>query len=161
MRYRNWRDWEIPWTACYGSGTVSKHLNLEPSEHESKCQTSRQRLLFVGEGGQITKILQRIAVLHVLSRICLFFFICYGASAQQGPRQPHSIRFCTTHHKTHRHPVGPICTSDQLVAEAATYRTQNKHKRRTSVLSAGFEPAIQSERIQTYVVDSTTAGFGP
>jgi hypothetical protein len=29
------------------------------------------------------------------------------------------------------HTVGLLCTSDQLVAQAATYTTQNKHKRRT------------------------------
>ena len=33
-------------------------------------------------------------------------------------------------------------TSDQLVAEAATYTTHNKHKRPTSVPSAGLEPAV-------------------
>jgi hypothetical protein len=49
--------------------------------------------------------------------------------------------------------------SDQFVAEAATYRIHNKHNRRTSMPSAGFEPAIQSERIQTYVVDRTAAGL--
>jgi hypothetical protein len=43
---------------------------------------------------------------------------------------------------THTHPVGLLWTSDQLFAEAATYTTNNKHKRRTSMLSAGFEPAI-------------------
>jgi len=29
---------------------------------------------------------------------------------------------------THTHPVGLLRTSDQLVAEAATYATHNKHK---------------------------------
>jgi hypothetical protein len=62
---------------------------------------------------------------------------------------------------TQIHPVGLLCTSDQLVAEAATYRKNNKHKKRTSMPSAGFEPAIQSERIQTYVVDRTATGFCP
>ena len=33
---------------------------------------------------------------------------------------------------THTHPVGLLRTSDQLVAQAATYTRQNKHKRRTS-----------------------------
>jgi len=41
--------------------------------------------------------------------------------------------------------------SDQLVAEAVTYTTHNKHNRRTNVLSAGIEIAIRAtERPQTY-----------
>jgi len=32
--------------------------------------------------------------------------------------------------------------SDQLVIEAATYRTHNRHKRRTSVPSGGFKSTI-------------------
>ena len=43
---------------------------------------------------------------------------------------------------------------DQLVAETATYATHNKQKRRKSMPSAGFEPAIPAmERPQTYVLD--------
>jgi hypothetical protein len=54
------------------------------------------------------------------------------------------------HTKTHARPLGLLCTSDQPVTEAATYTTHNKHKRRTSLPSAGFEPAIPaSERSQT------------
>jgi hypothetical protein len=41
--------------------------------------------------------------------------------------------------------------SDQLVAEAATYTTHNKHKRRTPIPSTVFEPAIPAiEWPQTY-----------
>jgi len=41
--------------------------------------------------------------------------------------------------------------SDQLVAETATYLTQNQHKKRTFMSSVGFEPAITAiERPQTY-----------
>ena len=38
--------------------------------------------------------------------------------------------------------AGLLWTSDQLVAEAATYTSHNISKRRTSVPSAGLEPAI-------------------
>jgi hypothetical protein len=38
-----------------------------------------------------------------------------------------------THTIRQRHPVGLLWTSDQLVAEAATYTTHNKHKRRTTL----------------------------
>jgi len=41
--------------------------------------------------------------------------------------------------------------SDQLVADAATYTTHSKHKRRTSMPLAGFEPVIPViERLKTY-----------
>jgi len=44
-----------------------------------------------------------------------------------------------------------LCTSDQLVAEASTYTTHNKHKRRTPMPSAGFKSAIPAiERPQNY-----------
>ena len=46
------------------------------------------------------------------------------------------------HTQTHTHPVGLLRTSDQIVAEAATYTTHNRHKRRTYMPSAGFEAAI-------------------
>ena len=46
------------------------------------------------------------------------------------------------HTHTHTHPVGLPRTSDQLVAEAATYTTHNKPKIRTSKTSGRFEPVI-------------------
>jgi hypothetical protein len=51
---------------------------------------------------------------------------------------------------------------DQPVAEAATYTTHNKHKRRTtSMPSVGFEPRIPVvERLQTYALDRTATGIG-
>ena len=50
--------------------------------------------------------------------------------------------------------------SDQLVAEAATYATHNKHKR-ISMLTAGFEPANPAtQQLQTYALDRTATGTG-
>jgi len=46
-----------------------------------------------------------------------------------------------THTHTHTYPAGLLLTSVQLVAEAATNKTRNKHKRRTFMPSAGLEPA--------------------
>jgi hypothetical protein len=61
---------------------------------------------------------------------------------------------------THTHTVGLLWTSDQLVAEAATYTTHNKHKRRTSIPSAGFELIIPAvERLQTYAFDRAATGI--
>ena len=51
--------------------------------------------------------------------------------------------------------------SDQLVAEAAIYTTHYKHKRRTSMPSAGFEPATPAiERPLSYALDGTAIGIG-
>ena len=43
---------------------------------------------------------------------------------------------------THTHPVVLLYTSDQLVTQTATNTTHNKHYRRISMLSAGFEHTI-------------------
>ena len=62
---------------------------------------------------------------------------------------------------THTNPVELIWTSDQLVTEAATYATHNKHNRRTSMPWAGFEPAILTiKRPQAYALDRTATGIG-
>jgi hypothetical protein len=59
-------------------------------------------------------------------------------------------------------PVGLLSTSDQPVAEGATYTTHNKHKIRTSVASAGFEPAnLASERPHTRALDRLASGICP
>jgi hypothetical protein len=48
--------------------------------------------------------------------------------------------------------------SDQFVADAGNYTI---HSRRTSMYSAGFEPAIPAmEQLQTYALDSTATGIG-
>ena len=47
------------------------------------------------------------------------------------------------------------------MAEAATYTTHNKHNRRTSMTTAGFEPAFPAiEQLQTYALDCTATGIG-
>jgi hypothetical protein len=62
---------------------------------------------------------------------------------------------------THVHPAGFFWTSDQVVAEAVTYTTHNWHKRRTSMPSAGFEPAIPAiKQLRTYTLDCTATGIG-
>ena len=43
---------------------------------------------------------------------------------------------------THTHPVGLPCRSDQLVADAATYATKNKHFGPTYKPKSGFETVI-------------------
>jgi hypothetical protein len=51
--------------------------------------------------------------------------------------------------------------SDQLIAEAATYTTHNKHKRRKYMTSARFEPAISATKwLQFYALDRKTTWIG-
>jgi hypothetical protein len=70
-----------------------------------------------------------------------------------------AVRHTRTH--THTQPVARIWNSDQSVVEAATYTTHYKHKRRTSMFSAGFEPAIPAtERLQTYALDRMVTRYG-
>ena len=44
--------------------------------------------------------------------------------------------------RSHTHPVGLLCTSDQTVSEAANSITHNRHNRRKFMPSAGFETAL-------------------
>ena len=61
-----------------------------------------------------------------------------------------NVQVSRSHTIRHTHPVGLLWTSDHPVTEAATYTTHNKHKTRTYVPSAGFEPAIpRINRLQT------------
>ena len=65
-----------------------------------------------------------------------------------------------TYTHTHTHMVVILRTSDQPVAENATYTTHNKHKRRSSVPSGGSEPAIPvNKRPHTYALDRTASGI--
>jgi len=82
--------------------------------------------------------------------------IIFGAAARLRLRLPHCWGFFVEHLQLRqRHTlVGLLWTIYQLIAEGATYTTHNKQNRRTSMSSAGFEPAIPAiERLQTYVLD--------
>ena len=58
------------------------------------------------------------------------------------------------------HAIGLLWTSDQLVPEAATYTTHDKHKRRISVLLAGFEHMFPAnKRLPTYALDNVATGI--
>jgi len=51
--------------------------------------------------------------------------------------------------------------SDRPVAEAATYTTQNKHKRQKSIPTSGFELAIPGiKRLETHALERTATGTG-
>ena len=93
---------------------------------------------------------------HCLS-LSLFFFL-FPATVQLGTRPPHSWGFwITLRHKYNRQDSsGRVMSSSQK-----SLPKQHKHKRQTSVLSAGFESAIPAvECLQTYALDYTSSGFG-
>ena len=65
------------------------------------------------------------------------------------------------HTQTHTHSVGLLLTTDQHDADISTGTTNNAHKQRTSMLPAGFEPAIPpNKRPQTHSTDRTATGIG-
>jgi hypothetical protein len=79
---------------------------------------------------------------------------CLPVTQQPNSRLGRSmLRFIVyTHSDTHTPSRIPL-NSDQLVAEAATYRQHNKRK------TAGFEPAIPAiKRLQTYARRGTLIG---
>jgi hypothetical protein len=85
-------------------------------------------------------------------------FFC-GSTAQFEPDRL-IVEVSTSQLDTHT-PGRTLWTSDQIVAEAATYPKHNKHKRRTAMPSTGFEPAMPAiKRLQTYALVRTAAGSG-
>ena len=67
-----------------------------------------------------------------------------------------------THIHTYTHPRGLLWTSDQPVAEAATYPSDSKHNRRTSTLLAELEPSSPAVKgPQIYASDRMVTGIGP
>jgi hypothetical protein len=82
---------------------------------------------------------------------------CYSPCLAKAP----SFSRLLDHIQTHEHPAGLIWTDCQLSAETTTYVTHNNRNRRTSILSAEFEPAIPAiERLQTYALDRTPTDIG-
>jgi hypothetical protein len=99
----------------------------------------------------------------IISRLWHFvasvFFFC-GTTAELGPRSL-IVEVYRSHTTRHTEPVGLLWTSDQPVAEGASYTTHNRLKRQTFMPSAGFEPAIPLvKRLQTCVLHRTATGIG-
>jgi hypothetical protein len=80
-----------------------------------------------------------------------------GVIAQFRPRLLLS-RFLDHHRHT---PGSTLWTTDQPVAEAATYTTHNKYNRETSMLPAVFETTIPANELpQTFALDRRASGIG-
>jgi hypothetical protein len=91
-----------------------------------------------------------------------FLVMLYFLSVAQQPNSgPGRLNVEVSRSHTIAHPVGLLRTSDRLVVESATYTALNKHKRPTTMPSAGFEPATSEiKRMQTYTLQLTTTGMG-
>jgi hypothetical protein len=90
-----------------------------------------------------------------------FLFFC-GAKTQFGLDR-HTVEVSRPHTIGHKYtqPAGLLWTSDQLVADTATYPTHSKYKGRTSTPLAGFENVIPvTEQPQTQVSDRAATGIG-
>jgi len=62
---------------------------------------------------------------------------------------------------THIHMLWFLRTNGQVVAEAATYTTHNKHDRLVPMPSAGLEPTIAAIKwLQIYALGDTATGIG-
>ena len=86
------------------------------------------------------------SITGILRRFSTFFV------AQQPTAGPGRLVW-TRKYDTHTHPVGLLCTSEQPVAQATTYTTHKKHKRRTSMSSAGFGPATSAiDRLYSHIL---------
>jgi hypothetical protein len=97
---------------------------------------------------------------ELLKTVSGFVLFC-RAAGQLGFRPPIEFYWSHTIRHTRARAVGLLWTSDQLVTEAATYTSHNKHKKLTSMISAGFETAIPAtERQQTYALDRTATRIG-
>jgi len=88
----------------------------------------------------------------MVARTCLIVMLYLNSLSFFGgrccPNRTRPLRFevSKSHTVWHIHRVGPLRAIDHNVAEVATYTTCNKHKRRSSMPSAGFEPAIPSTK---------------
>jgi len=80
-------------------------------------------------------------------------------STQLGPKSP---RFEVSRSRTirHKHPLEILWRSGQSVPVAANYTKHNKHKRITSMPSAGFEPAIPTKPLQPYALNLRATRIG-
>jgi hypothetical protein len=145
LKQRNWFD-RINW-----------HDNVRKCNHYKNIPvwTERQKR---------TKAIQMVGrvILNRNLGVGTLFFFFVAQRPKSGPRPPRfEVSRSYTIRHTHTQLVGLFWTSDQLVVEAATYTTHNKHKRRISMPSAGFEPAIPViERPQTYGLNRTATGIG-
>jgi hypothetical protein len=88
----------------------------------------------------------------------MYHNILYGATAQIRSR-PRLKFLDDIQWDTHKHPVGLLYKSDQLVEETAAYTRNNKHK--TPMLSAEFEPAVLSiKSLPVCTLHCTAGGIG-
>ena len=117
---------------------------------------------FVSFGFTYQNFVCNFLITHAFHILCPYFFVAQQPNSGNGSLLVEdSWSHTASHTHTHTHTLGLVCTRDQPVTQDATYTSHNKHKRRTSTSSAGFEPALPaSERLQTYILDRMATGIG-
>jgi hypothetical protein len=100
------------------------------------------------------------AVVHYTNHISMSSFEIFSVALPPKPGPDRLIvEVSRSHTVAHTHSVRLPWTSDLIVTVAATYTTHNKHKRRTPMPSAGFEPTIpEIKPLQTYALVRTDSG---
>jgi hypothetical protein len=130
---------EIHWHSCVASLKTYLGPNLSTLQREKRCSLETSITVYRSTRPLPTRPKSEHSV-HHLGKLNSFWsfqylFFC-GVIAQIGPRPP-PFEVSRLHTMRHTHGRTPW-TSDQLVAEAATLTTHNKHKRWTSTPWAGF-----------------------
>ena len=96
-----------------------------------------------------------------LDRLTVEVSVSLSLSRARARTHTHTHARARARTHTHTHTVGLLWRCAQLVAEAATYTTHSKHTGRTSIPSAGFQPAIPvTKQLQTYALDVMATGIG-
>jgi hypothetical protein len=63
-------------------------------------------------------------------------------------------------HAAQAHTIRPLWTADQLVADSATYTTQNTHEGTVTICSAGFDSRFQLSSSFRPIPYRTVTGVG-
>jgi hypothetical protein len=103
-----------------------------PNTNQNARQVDREFHSWTKQRGEIPMNLDRIEVFHVPTIRNISFFLLFAVALQPNWGLDRVIFDVSTH----------IADRHQLVAEAATCTTHNKHNSRTTMPSEGFEPAI-------------------
>ena len=93
----------------------------------------------------------------VLYNIYFIFSVVQQPYSVQGPL---FIEVSTSHTIRHACQLGTLLFNEHSIAEATTYTIHNKHKRRTCLSSAWFEPTIPAiKRLQISALDRAVTGI--
>jgi hypothetical protein len=113
----------------------------------------------------MTDDIARFMLEKVLKLITIFIFLSSFPSVAKQPKwglRRLIVEVSRSHTVGNKQSAGLPCTSDQPVAQTATYQEHNKHNRSTCISSAGLEPTIPpTAPLQNYALNRTTTKICP